>query len=183
MKRFLILFVMVVGFEADAQLDTLLLNKNIYAAEDSMVALFKRRDWKSYANYMNPAIIKMTGGKEGFEQLLQQQMKIFNSADTIINKPGRILQLLKAKNQYQCIFESFMQLEMGGMTVSGSSYDIGISADGKAWTFFRITEKATKDQIIQILPDLNLTLKLPRSQMQSKTLEEFMNTYKLEYLE
>lgn len=180
---FLVLFVIICGFEGKTQIDTLLLSKNIYAAEDSMIALFKRRDWKTYANYMNPVVITIAGGKEGFVQILQQQMKILDNADMQIYKVGKILQLLKLKDQYQCIVESFIQMKINETVVSGSSYDIAISGDGDTWTFFRISETVTTAQIRQILPDLSPDFKFPRSQMQpGKTLEEFMSTYDLEYL-
>lgn len=184
MKRYFILLIVIVfSFEGKSQLDTLSLNKNIYTSEDSMIALFKRKDWKTYANYMNPVLIEMLGGKDGFVKYLQEQMKILDDADMQIFRTGRILQLLKIKEQYQCVVESFMQMTINGMTISGSSYDIGVSDDGIAWTFFRITETATPAQIKDLLPDLSPEFKLPRTQMQRKTLEEFMTTYNLEYLD
>ncbi|HET9826558.1 MAG TPA: hypothetical protein VFP87_14560 [Chitinophagaceae bacterium] len=48
--------------------DTSLLIKNIYAAEDSMVAIMKRKDWNAYADYMHPAVIELSGGREGFSE-------------------------------------------------------------------------------------------------------------------
>jgi len=109
-------------------------------------------------------------------------MKILDEADVQIYKAGKILQLVKIKDQYQCIVESFLQMKMNGMTISGSSYDIATSADGVKWNFFRITETATSAQIKEIFPDLSPEFKLPRAQMQRNTLEEFMSTYELQYL-
>jgi len=184
MKRYFILLIVIAfGFEGKSQLDTLLLNKNIYASEDSMIALFKRKDWKTYANYMNPVVIKMLGGKDGFVKYLQEQMEILDETDVQIFKTGKVLQLLKTKEQYQCIVESFMQMALNGTIISGSSYDVGVSDDGIAWTFFRITETATPAQIKDVIPNLSPEFKLPRPQMQRKTLEEFMTTYSLEYLD
>jgi hypothetical protein len=184
MKRyFILLLVIVFSFKGKSQLDTLLLSKNIYAAEDSMIALFKRKDWKTYADYMNPTVIEMLGGKDSFVKYLQEQMKILDEADMQIYKTGKILQLVKINGQYQCIVESFIQMKMSGMTISGSSYDIAISDHGLKWTFFRITETATTAQIKEIFPGLSPDFKLPRAQMQRKTLEEFMTTYELKYLD
>ena len=183
MKRYFILLIVIVfSFEGKSQLDTLFLRKNIYASEDSMIALFKRKDWKTYADYMNPIVIEMLGGKDGFIKYLQEQMKILDEADVQIYKAGKILQLVKIKDQYQCIVESFLQMKMNGMTISGSSYDIATSSDGVKWNFFRITETATSAQIKEIFPDLSPEFKLPRAQMQRNTLEEFMSTYELQYL-
>lgn len=184
MKRYFILLIVIVfSFEGKSQLDTLFLNKNIYTSEDSMIAIFKRKDWKTYAAYMNPIVIEMLGGKDGFVKYLQEQMKILDEADVQIYKVGKILQLLKINGQYQCVVESFLQMKMNGMTISGSSYDIATSVDGVKWNFFRITETATSAQIKEIFPQLSPEFKLPRSKMEAKTLEEFMTTYELQYLD
>ena len=148
-----------------------------------MIALFKRKDWKTYADYMNPIVIEMLGGKDGFVKYLQEEMKFLDETDMQIYKAGKILQLLKINGQYQCIVESFMQMKMNEITISGSSYDIAISDDGVKWTFSRITESATAAQIRNIFPGLSPDLKFPRSQMLRKTLEEFMITYELKYLD
>lgn len=184
MKRYFILLIVIVfSFEGKSQLDTLFLNKNIYTSEDSMIAIFKRKDWKTYADYMNPIVIEMLGGKDGFVKYLQEQMKILDEADVQIYKVGKILQLLKINGQYQCVVESFLQMKMNGITISGSSYDIATSVDGVKWNFFRITETATSAQIKEIFPQLSPEFKLPRSKMEAKTLEEFMTTYELQYLD
>ena len=167
----------------EAQVDSVLLRKNIYAAEDSMIAIFRRRDWNSYAQYMNPVLIDMMGGKEGFVEFIQAQMKILEKADLQVYKTGDILQIVKIKDQYQCIAGSFLQMKIEETVISGSSYDIGVSEDGIGWRFLRITEDATKDHILELLPDLSPELKLPRSKMMfGKTLEELMANYVLEYL-
>jgi hypothetical protein len=165
-----------------AQLDTAMLTKNIYRAGDSMIAIFKRKDWKAYANYMNPTIIQLMGGKDQFVKTMQE-FKFLDEADVQVYKKGKILELAKMETEYQCIVESFMQMQVMGTLVSGSSYDIGISADGNVWTFFRIEESVTSDQIKQLFPGLNSNFKLPKAQKAlGKTLDEFMPTYALQYL-
>lgn len=183
MKRyFLTFFVILCGLGLQAQLDTVLLSKNIYTAEDSMMALFKRKDWKAYADYMNPTIIELMGGKEQFVKTMQE-LKILDEVDVQVHKKGKILELAKMEKEYQCIVETFMQMQVTGMLVSGSSYDIGISTDGKTWTFFRIEESVTPDQIRQLLPNLNSNFKLPKAQRaMGKSLDEFMPTYVVQYL-
>lgn len=184
MKRYLILFLLVTcSIAGEAQIDSALLRKNIYVAEDSMISIFKRRDWNSYAGYMNPVLVEMMGGKEGFVQYFQEQMKVLEMAEIQVIKVGEILQLIKIKDQYQCVAESFLQMKLEETMVSGSSYDLGLSKDGITWTFLRITEDATQDQVRMFLPDLSPDIKLPRSQMKfGKTLEEFMANYVLEYV-
>ena len=165
-----------------SQIDTSLLTKNIHAAEDSMVAISKRKDWNAYADYMHPVVIEMSGGKEGFIEILGSQSEILESVQ--LYRVGKIFQLSKTGNQYQCIVEAFIQMKINGEVASGSSYDIAISEDGKKWTFFRIPPTVTSDQIKELLPGLNPDFRFPRSQTEiGKGLERFMATYVVEYLE
>lgn len=183
MKRYFI-FTIIIGFnlDAQAQIDTSSLKRNIYAAEDSMVAISKRKDWNAYADYMHPVVIELSGGKEAFIQILESQSEILDSVQ--MYKSGMIFQLSKTGNQYQCIVEAFIQMKIDGQVASGSSYDIAISEDGKRWTFFRIPPTATSRQIKELLPGLNPELKFPRSQTEAgKTLDEFMASYAIDYLE
>jgi hypothetical protein len=178
----LAVFAVLSSLEAWTQLDTALLSKSIYTAEDSMIAIFKRKDWSSYAHYMNPTIIELIGGKDQFVRTMGE-LKFLEETDVQVYKKGKILELAKTDSEYQCIVETFMQMQVLGTLVSGSSYDIGLSANGKDWTFFRIEESVTSDQVKQLIPDLHPKFKLPKTQRAvGKTLEEFMPTYVLEYL-
>jgi hypothetical protein len=183
MKRYFIFTIIIALYlEGQAQMDTSLLTKNIYAAEDSMIAISKRKDWNSYADYMHPVVIEMSGGKEGFIQILESQSEILDSVQ--LYKIGKIFQLSRTGGQFQCIVEAFIQMKINGEFASGSSYDIAISDDGKKWTFFRIPSTVTSDQVKELLPGLNPDFKFPRSQTEvGKTLDEFMLTYAVDYLE
>jgi hypothetical protein len=181
-QYFIFTIITALSLEGRAQIDTSLLMRNIYAAEDSMVAISRRKDWNAYADYMHPVVIEMSGGKEGFIQILESQSEILDSVQHY--KVGKIFQLTKTGGQYQCIVEAFIQMKISGEIASGSSYDIAISGDGKKWTFFRIPPTVTSDQIKQLLPGLNPDFKFPRSQTDvGKTLDEFMAGYTIEYLE
>lgn len=183
MKLYLSVLCLIISLQSKAQFDTLSIRKNALAGEDSLIALFKKKDWASYANYMYPGLIKMFGNKEKFVSFLEQTMNGLANAEIEIFKNGNVLQLLKVSNGYQSINETFMQMKYNGILISGSSYDVGFSEDGVHWTYFRINERATADQINQIIPELSPELKLPKPQMQSgKTLEEFMAAYQLQYL-
>ena len=184
MKRYLLsIFLMVLVFQSSAQFDTLLISKKAHVAEDSLIALFKRKDWNNYVNYMHPSVVEMIGGKEKFVSILQQSMKALESAKFDAFKNGRVLQITRANGQYQCVIESFMQMTLNGVIISGSSYDLAFSKDGESWFFLRIDQSLTPETIKQLVPELSPDLKLPKSQFQEgKTLEEFMKTYQLEYL-
>lgn len=184
MKNYLLVVVLIaLTIQCKAQFDTSLISKKASAGEDSLIALYKRKDWSNYANYMHPAVIEMVGGKEKFVTTLQQAMKVLDAAKIEMYKNGRVLRTVKANGQYQCIIESFMQMTLNGVLISGSSYDIAFSKDGNKWTFLRIDQNLTPDTIKQLVPELSSDLKLPKSQFQQgKTLEEFMNNYQLEYM-
>ena len=178
-----VVFALVAGMPLNAQLDTAALANKIYSAEDSMMAIFKRKDWTAYAEYMHPVIIQLLGGKEKFIKTMQD-LKILEEADVQAYKKGKIFELAKTEKEYQCIVETFMQMEVAGNLFSSSSYDIGMSADGKTWTFFRIEETITTAQIRQLFPNLHPKFKLPKAQRAiGKSLEEFMPTYVVQYLE
>jgi len=168
--------------EEQAQIDTLLLTSNIHRDEDSMIAISKRKDWNAYADYMHPVVIEMSGGKEAFIQILESQSEILDNVQ--LYKVGKVFQLTKTGKQYQCIVEAFIQMKINGEVASGSSYDIAISEDGRKWNFFRIPPSVTSEQIKELLPGLNPDSKFPRSQTEvGKTLDEFMSSYAIEYLE
>lgn len=168
----------------DAQVDSSFLANNIYIAEDSMVAISKRKDWNAYANYMHPALIELSGGKDGLVNLLEQQSALLDSTDIQAYKVGKIFQLSQVGGQYQCIVETFLQIKIRGKVASGTSYDIAVSGDGSSWKFFRIAPTFTKAQLKEIIPDLNPDFKFPRSQtVVGKTLDEFMKSYVVEYLD
>ena len=181
-QYFIFTLIIALNLEGRAQIDTSLLTKNIFAAEDSMVAISKRKDWNAYADYMHPVIIELSGGKEGFIQVLESQSDLLDSVQQY--KVGKIFQLSKTGTQYQCIVEAFIQMKINGQVASASSYDIAISEDGRKWTFFRIPPTVTPAQIKELLPGLDPSFKFPRSQTGvGKTLDEFMVDYTLEYLE
>lgn len=174
---------MAMTLQSLAQFDTALISKKASAGEDSLIALFKRKDWNKYVSYMHPSVIEMVGGKESFVSTLQQSVKALESAKFDTFKNGRVLQMVKANGQYQCVVESFMQMTLNGVIISVSSYDLAFSTDGERWTFLRIDQTLTPETIKQLVPELSPDLKLPKSQFaQGKTLEEFMKTYQLEYL-
>lgn len=172
---------MALSLDGHAQIDTSLLTRNIRAAEDSMVAISKRKDWSAYADYMHPIVIELSGGKEGFIRILESQTEILDSVQ--LYKPGKIFQLSRTGTQYQCIVEAFIQMKINGGVASGSSYDIATSDDGENWIFFRIPPTVTSGQVRELLPGLNPDLKFPLSKTEiGKTLDEFMVGYVLEYL-
>jgi kynureninase len=174
---------MVAASESKAQFDTAAISRKASVKEDTLIALFKRKDWNNYANYMHPSLIKIIGGKEKFVTVMQQAMTTLNNVSFDAFKNGRVLQIVQSDDQFQCVIESFMQMTLAGILVSGSSYDLAFSKDGEKWTFLRIDQNQTPETIKQLIPELSSDLKLPKSQFQQgKTMEEFIKGYRVEYM-
>src|SRR3954464_10179617 len=90
---FILTIIIAFNLEGQAQIDTSLLTKNIYAAEDSMVAISKRKDCNTYADYMHPVVIEMSGGKAGFIQILESQSELLDSVE--MYKVGKDFSIVK----------------------------------------------------------------------------------------
>lgn len=182
MRRFL--FALITLFFMNslaAQIDTAAMKKNIHSAMDSLQVLFKAKDWEKYAEFMHPDVITTLGGKGAFTEMLSSQMKMLDNLQIDVYRPGQVMQLLKEGQQYQGIVESFMQMQVMGNMVSGTSYEIVTSEDGIKWNFTRIDERGPEG-LKQIISNLSNSLKFPKSKLvPGITLEEFLKDYAIEY--
>lgn len=134
--------------------------KNIYRSADSMMAAFKRHDYKTFAKYNHPAMTKIMGGPEAFALFIAQQMK--QIPDTAIKRVdiGKILQIVKTGKDMQCVIEQHMVMEMEGNRIKQTSYIVGESLDtGKNWTFFDASVSSLSPT--KIKPDLSPQLIIP----------------------
>jgi hypothetical protein len=183
MKRITILLVMALTvMQTSAQFDTLLVRNNINTTLDSMTAAFKNSNWRQFVKYTNENMIAFTGGEDKFVELLDTSMAQLLSVGSMDEYySGRTLQLVLTPGGYQCITESFMQMTVSDMTVSGCSYNIGTSPDGETWRFLRVSG-GPRLTINDFIPDISPKLRIPEEQMEAgKTLEEFKKTYKIKY--
>jgi hypothetical protein len=183
MKRITILLaVILAAMQANAQFDTVRVSNNINTTLDSMTAAFKTNNWRQFAQYTNENMIKFMGGEDKFTELLDTSMAQLLSIGSMDEYyPGRTLQLVITPAGYQCITESFMQMTVSGITVSGCSYNIGTSPDGETWRFLRVGD-GPRLTVNDFIPDVSSKLRIPEEQMEAgKTLEEFKKTYKIRY--
>lgn len=177
--KYLFLFALCLsGLHIKAQTDSLLLKHNIKAGMDSVSATFQRKDWKAFTNYMHPDLVKMLGGEKQFAGFIEQQMK--NMEDATIDKSasGNILQLLRYKNQWQCIVESYLEMTVESTIVSSVSSNIGVSFDeGKSWKFIRLSN-GNEEKMKQMFKDLSPELQAPVNKTAvGVKLEELLKTY------
>jgi hypothetical protein len=143
---------------------------NIYRSGDSMMQAFKNKDWPTFAQYNHPSMIKMMGGRDAFIDLLSKQMAEIPDTSIKSIAVGKILQVVKAPEDHQCVIEQNMLMEMEGMRITSTTYLVGESADGKSWTFF----DASNGGIIKptdIKPNLSLELRIPEKKQDIKPIE------------
>ncbi len=135
--------------------------RNIYRCGDSMMAAFKRKDYKKFTSYQHPNMTKMMGGPEPFASFIDLQMKQLPKAVVKDIRFGKILQVVKTERDMQCLVEQNLQMEAEGLNLDRTTYLVGESLDGgKIWTFFDATVKSRllpKD----IKPDISPELKIP----------------------
>jgi hypothetical protein len=177
--RYLFLFAMcLLSLQIKAQTDSLLLKHNIKAGMDSVSATFQRKDWKAFTNYMHPDLVKMLGGEKQFAGFIEQQMKSMEDATIDKSASGNILQLLRYKNQWQCIVESYLEMTVESTIVSSVSSNIGVSFDeGKSWKFIRLSN-GNEEKMKQMFKDLSPELQAPVNKTAvGVKLEELLKTY------
>ncbi len=149
---------------------------------DSVSATFQRKDWNAFTNYMHPELVKMLGGEKQFAVFIEQQMKSMEAAVVDKSASGTILQLLRYKNQWQCIVESYLEMTVESTIISSVSSNIGVSFDdGKSWKFIRLSN-GNEEKMKQMFKDLSPDLQAPINKTAvGVRLEELLLTYKPVY--
>lgn len=182
MKRLLVFVVLFTSINAAAQFDTLTVKQHIRTAMDSMSAAFKNANWHVMARYTNKNLVNFMGGTEGYVRLVDTMMSnVLKEGRIDEYQAGNILQLVKTPDGYQCVAESFLQMTVSDIMVTGCSYNIGTSPDGRDWRFLRLEENTALD-VKDFIPNLSPKLKLPIGQMvPGITLNEFKKTYTIRY--
>jgi hypothetical protein len=183
MKRIIVVFIFIVAaLNVPAQFDTLGVKKNISTSLDSMTTAFKTSNWCVLAHFTNENAIRLMGSEEAFIAMVDSLMKeMLETARINQYHSGKILQLIKTTDGYQCVVESFMEMAISGTTIAGSSYNIGTSANGENWRFLRIDDNSSL-KIKNFIPNLSPQIRIPETQMEAgTTLAEFEKTYKIKY--
>jgi hypothetical protein len=181
LHSFFVVLLLITNSVSIAQTDTAKLVHTIQMSADSMQTSFFKKDWNSFANLMHPQIFELTGGKEAFVKLVEQQMELLKDASVDSMKTGSVLQLLYYNGEWQCLVEAFMQMTVESMTLSSASTNIGVSKDGGAtWKFIRVPD-GNEMQMTKLIPGLSPQLKVPLNQQELTTLEEFLKIYKVKY--
>jgi hypothetical protein len=182
MRYLFLLSLCLLSLQPKAQTDSVLLKQNIKAGMDSVSATFQRKDWPAFTTYMHPDLVKMLGGEKKFAGFIEQQMKSMEDATVQKSASGNVLQLLRYKNQWQCIVESYLEMTVDSTIISTVSSNIGVSFDdGKTWKFIRLSN-GNEEKMKQMFKDLSPELRAPNYKATvGITLEELLKTYEPVY--
>jgi hypothetical protein len=158
--RLLLILVLLVTLDANAQFDSSLVKSQITKCADSLAYGFRTRNWEVFARYSNPAMIGAMGGKAEFIRFIASSF-----ADIPVNawkkyQPGPVLQVLQSGPDLQCVIELNSIIEVEGKRITAKSHLIGQSWDGgNFWTFF--DSQNNREASRQIKPDLNEAIVIP----------------------
>ena len=158
--RLLLIMVLLVTLDANAQFDSSFVKSQITKCADSLAYGFRTRNWEVFTRYSNPAIIGSMGGKAEFIQTIASMFGDIPQDAWKLYKPGLVLQVIKSGTDLQCVIEMNSILETDGKRITSKSHLIGQSWDGGIfWTFFDSQNNLQAAR--QIKPDLNEAIVIP----------------------
>jgi len=147
---------------ASAQDDTLIIKKNIKLCSDSMARAFLTRDWKTYAHFTIPSLVKMLGGEEGFIAFTQEMVDEMPDSSIKDFKIGEIVQLVKTPGSWQAVIEQKLVFEGDSVLLKSTSYLVGVSIDGGTdWTF--LDPQGDVNTARLLFPELSDALIIPKT--------------------
>jgi|GEM_PF-1501751 len=164
-----------------AQTDSASMVPFIRAAADSMTAAFARGDFKSFTTYNNPKLVEMLGGPESFVNFLQKQVSDLKGMRFKDVRAGRILRVLPNTKPRQCIVEQLMEIDYQGSPISAVTHLVGISDNGRDWTFAD-GNSDTGNSIKMLIPQVSPLLAIPKKkQAFGVRLDSMLRDYKTVY--
>ncbi|MHA7944825.1 TlpA family protein disulfide reductase [Formosa sp. 3Alg 14/1] len=115
---------------------------------NEMIAFYNMRDIPKYVDYLLPLYY---GNENKYKEKFTETWERILKQDTDTIKLVGFLKLAKSQNQYQALFHINFK--------SGKSYTIGVSEDGKKWSFSQpFSEKMKFSQLLEIIPTLDHAL-------------------------
>jgi hypothetical protein len=163
MRKMLLLTALIVTTHfCLAQTDTERIKKSILQSADSMATAFKARDWKTIIHFSPQSVLDMSGGAESLIEMTESVMNQIPADAIKYFAIGPVVQVVKTENDWQCIVEQHMTMEINGMRITMMTPLIGQSLNnGASWTFF--DSKGDDETARTILPGLSSEIILPKS--------------------
>ncbi|MFB9052706.1 TlpA family protein disulfide reductase [Formosa undariae] len=115
---------------------------------NEMITFYNKREIPKYVDYLLPVYY---GNENKYKEKFTETWERILKQDTDNFKLVGLLKLAKSENQYQALFHINFK--------NGMSYIIGVSEDGKKWSFTQpFSEKMKFNQLLEIIPTLDLAL-------------------------
>ena len=175
------LVLMATVLSSRAQTDSASLVPGIRAAADSMTAAFARKDFKAFTAFNTPKLVEMLGGPESFVNFLEKQVSELKGMSFKEVRAGRILRVLPNTKPMQCIVEQLMEIDYQGSPISAITHLVGISDNGRDWTFAD-GNSDTGSNIKLLIPQISPALVIPKKkQAFGVKLDSMLKEYKTVY--
>lgn len=137
--------------------------KNMQQQANAMADVFINSDYKTYAKYIHPVIVKGFGGATKMSEILSKSMADLKAKGMTITKitfdaPGTIL---KSGKELQAIITEHLEMKIPNGRAEKASSFIGISSDnGLHWVFIETSNMETT-ALRQNFPNLSKSLQIP----------------------
>ena len=162
MKKFFLLTAFIAAtYFCFAQSNIETIKAGILRSADSMASAFKGRDWKTIVHFSPQSVLDISGGADSLIKMTESIMNNIPNNAVKQFSIGPIVQVVKTANDWQCIIEQHMLMELNGLRITMMSPLIGQSFnDGASWTFF--DSKGDDATARMFLPTLSNELVLPK---------------------
>jgi len=161
MKKYGLLAGILFFFTAvSAQFDTSFMKSRIRFCADSMALGFRTRNWDLFTRYTYPALVGTMGGRQAFINYVSQTFGRVPDSAWKQYQPGKVLQVVKTRDDLQAVIELYSQVETMGARIIDTSCLVAQSWDGGMfWTFFDSQGSVLAARTIK--PDLSEDLLIP----------------------
>ena len=131
-----------------------------------MVKAYTAGDYNTFIHYMNPKIVEMAGGVDGFKKILAQSSRQMSTAGISVDGVtlDSMTTILKAAGTLQTTIQQHSNFKIPDGHALATTTLIGMSSDnGMHWKFID-THGKTNDEMRKVLPNLSPALTIPPPQ-------------------
>src|SRR4051812_15326755 len=121
-RPILIICLLFVFWQTNAQFDTSFIKSNLRRCADSLTHAFKTRNWDQFARYSYPALIGSMGGVTEFKNFISKVFSEIPDSAWKKYEPGKILQVLKDGRDFEAIIELKTIIEWQAVRTTETSF-------------------------------------------------------------
>jgi hypothetical protein len=128
-----------------------------------MEEAFKQQDFETFAEFMHPDVLRMSGGAEVFASQMRKGMSEMEAQGTkVLNvKHGEPSKIVKVDKELQCTVPQTTEFQFPGETKTINSTLVAISSDSGQHWYFVDTNGKDWETVRRLIPSLSRELVLP----------------------